>query len=45
MDDQQRYALEHPLNRANNPEDLPPLTQRRIIPGGNLITIILAVDR
>jgi hypothetical protein len=45
MDDAQRYALTHPLNRANNPEDLPPLTHRRTIAGGNLLTVILAVDR
>jgi hypothetical protein len=45
MDEVQAYALAHPLNRANNPEDLPPLTDHRTIPGGNLLTIILAVDR
>jgi hypothetical protein len=45
VDHAQEYALAHPLNRANNPEDLPPLTHRRTIPGGNLLTIILAVDR
>lgn len=45
MTDAQAYALAHPLNRTDHPEDLPPLTQHRTIPGGNLLTIVLAVDR
>jgi hypothetical protein len=45
MTDAQAYALAHPLNRANNPADIPPLTRRRTIPGGNLLTIVLAIDR
>lgn len=45
VDEQQAYALAHPLNRANHPEDLPPLTRETVIPGGNLLRVVLAVDR
>jgi hypothetical protein len=45
MDDAQRYALEHPLNRADDVTLLQRLTTDTVIPGGNLLRVILAIDR
>jgi hypothetical protein len=44
--DQQEYALAHPLTRADvDPAVLGPLTRENTTAGGNLLRILLAVDR
>jgi hypothetical protein len=45
MNERQRYALRHPLNRADDFDLLPQLTTDTVIPGGDLLRMILAIDR
>lgn len=45
MNGQQTFALSHPLNRASDLKLLPKLTTDRVVPGGNLLRVILAIDR
>lgn len=45
MNDRQRYALEHPLDRAADPLALERLRTVHHVGNGELLTTILAVDR
>lgn len=46
MNDQQAHALANPLNRADIDQgQIGDLTHDRLLPGGNLLRVVLAVDR
>lgn len=45
MNDAQAFALANPLNRADDFHLLPQLTTDTVVPGGNLLRVILAIDR
>lgn len=45
MDDRQRHALAHPLNNARDLTQLAGVTYDEELPGGNLLRMILAIDR
>lgn len=45
MNDRQLHALRHPLNRADDFDLLQQLTTDTVVPGGNLLRVILAIDR
>lgn len=44
MNEYQRFALEHPL-AGPDWELLEQLSRRETIPGGNILRVVLAVDR
>lgn len=41
----QSFALAHPLNRANDVALLRQLTHDQVLPGGNVLRVILSIDR
>jgi hypothetical protein len=45
VNDRQRYALEHPLDNARDVSQLAGVTYNDELPGGNLLRMILAIDR
>lgn len=45
MREWQAVALAHPLDRADDPERLRQLTHDQVLPGGNVLRTILAIDR
>lgn len=45
MNDAQAFALAHPLNRADDFHLIHQLTTDTVVPGGNLLRVILAIDR
>lgn len=45
MNEYQRFALEHPLNRADDWLTLGQLTREIPLPGGNTAVVVLAIDR
>lgn len=46
MNEDQAYALAHPLDRADlGVEAIKALTRETVLPGGNLLRVVLAVDR
>ena len=45
MNERQRYALAYPLNNAWDLSQLAGVTYEDVLPGGNLLRTILAVDR
>lgn len=46
MNEHQRFALEHPLNEAfQDWELIGQLARQLVIPGGNILQVVLAVDR
>lgn len=45
MNERQALALAHPLNRAMDLATISRLTHDRMVPGGNILRVILAIDR
>jgi hypothetical protein len=45
LNDRQRFALANPLNNARDLTQLAGVTYEDVLPGGNLLRMILAIDR